>query len=283
MLYFILLLVAAALAGVVAALISANSLWAWVSTGLSVLALVLLVIDWIRRRSRQTVSKALPVDEAALDDEPVPAEGTVEGNTQHTADADSSTVDSSTVDTEDPAGTDTEPTTDDGAEGPEHVAGENGCVGAQGDHAAVAIPEEQEESGTESSGAVTAPAPAEDERAVADTAPTVADDAASENSATERDSVVAVDSPETAGVPGEEPTDSADGRVVAGLKVDVLVVDEYPRYHVEQCDWLTGQETITIPVSEARELGFTPCGQCRPDATLLNNRRKRRKLFPSRK
>src|SRR5699024_11617701 len=110
----------------------------------------LLVVDWIRRRPRRTVSEALPADEAALGDEPVPAGDTVEAETQRTADAESSTVDSSTVDMDDPAGTDTEPATDDGAEGPEHVADEDDCVGALGvqdDHAAVADPEEP---GTES-------------------------------------------------------------------------------------------------------------------------------------
>lgn len=40
-----------ALGLVVAALITADSLWAWVSLGVSVLAAILLVIDWWRRRS----------------------------------------------------------------------------------------------------------------------------------------------------------------------------------------------------------------------------------------
>lgn len=51
MLYIVLILVLGALGLVVAALITADSLWAWVSLGVSVLAAILLVIDWWRRRS----------------------------------------------------------------------------------------------------------------------------------------------------------------------------------------------------------------------------------------
>ncbi|MEY8042300.1 hypothetical protein [Saccharopolyspora cebuensis] len=49
---------------------------------------------------------------------------------------------------------------------------------------------------------------------------------------------------------------------------EVLVVDEHPRYHLTGCDWIAGQETIPLPLAEARELGFTPCGVCAPDSTL---------------
>lgn len=52
MLYIVLVLVLAALGLLVSALITASSLWAWVSIGLSVLAGVILVVDWLRRRRR---------------------------------------------------------------------------------------------------------------------------------------------------------------------------------------------------------------------------------------
>ncbi len=56
----------------------------------------------------------------------------------------------------------------------------------------------------------------------------------------------------------------------------MLVVDEHPRYHVEGCRHLAGQETIPIPMDEARTDGFTPCGTCRPDATLAERVRSRK-------
>ncbi|GAA4441503.1 hypothetical protein GCM10023148_48700 [Actinokineospora soli] len=68
--------------------------------------------------------------------------------------------------------------------------------------------------------------------------------------------------------PAEEPTDAADLLVVAGLSVQVRVVDERPRYHLAKCTWLVGRPTLGLPVSEARQLGFTPCAVCSPDSTL---------------
>ncbi|OLT22287.1 hypothetical protein BJF78_07870 [Pseudonocardia sp. CNS-139] len=68
--------------------------------------------------------------------------------------------------------------------------------------------------------------------------------------------------------PPEEPRDAAAAAVVAGLESEVLVVDEQPRYHVVGCRALIGKALIPIPVREAVELGFTPCGWCTPDRTL---------------
>jgi hypothetical protein len=78
------------------------------------------------------------------------------------------------------------------------------------------------------------------------------------------DSIDSVDDVE----PGEEPTDAADILVISELSVEVRVVDEHPRYHLADCRWLAGRATIPLPVSEARQLGFTPCARCRPDARL---------------
>lgn len=70
------------------------------------------------------------------------------------------------------------------------------------------------------------------------------------------------------GEPDEEDTDAADLLVVWDLADEVLVVDEHPRYHLARCDWPGSAGTQPLPVREARELGFTPCALCRPDATL---------------
>ena len=73
--------------------------------------------------------------------------------------------------------------------------------------------------------------------------------------------------------PDEEDTDAADLLVVWELSDEVLVVDEHPRYHLARCSWPDAAATEALPVQEARELGFTPCAQCRPDATLARKRR----------
>jgi hypothetical protein len=73
--------------------------------------------------------------------------------------------------------------------------------------------------------------------------------------------------------PDEEPTDASDLLVVAGLSAEVRVVDEHPRYHLATCTWLGPRPTIPIPVSEARQLGFTPCARCGPDSVLAARHR----------
>ncbi|MBO4206965.1 hypothetical protein [Micromonospora echinofusca] len=61
----------------------------------------------------------------------------------------------------------------------------------------------------------------------------------------------------------------ADATRVARLATPVLVVDGRPRYHLTICPHLVGRRTESLPVSEAVELGFTPCAQCAPDTALL--------------
>lgn len=68
--------------------------------------------------------------------------------------------------------------------------------------------------------------------------------------------------------PDEEQSKPADVEFVSGLDTEVVVVDEYPRYHLDDCSWLGDRDTIPIPVREARKLGFTPCAVCTPDAHL---------------
>ncbi len=73
--------------------------------------------------------------------------------------------------------------------------------------------------------------------------------------------------------PGEEDTDATDLLVVSELTAEVLVVDEWPRYHLRRCRWLAGKPTIPLGVDEARQLGFTPCARCTPDAVLARRHR----------
>ena len=184
MLFFVLILVLAALGLLVTALITANSLWAWVSIGLSVVAGLLLVVDYFRRRARR--KRAAQAAATIVEAEPVA-----------------------------------------------------GPV-AEGDEAADAKPasEEPEAAATGEGGEA-------DEPAV----------------------------PAANGDPAEEKTSPADAEVVAQLDNEVVVVDEHPRYHLTDCEWLGERATIPIAVKEARDLGFSPCGRCTPDAKLAQAHR----------
>jgi hypothetical protein len=75
------------------------------------------------------------------------------------------------------------------------------------------------------------------------------------------------------GQPDEEDTDAADLLVVYELTDQVLVVDENPRYHLARCRLPDHERAERLPVREARELGFTPCGRCRPDTALARKHR----------
>ncbi|MEV6825845.1 hypothetical protein [Amycolatopsis sp. NPDC051102] len=182
MLYIVLVLVLAALGLLVTALITASSLWAWVSIGLSVLAGLILVADWLRRRRRAAAPPARPAEPVVPAEEPVEEEQT--------------TLIPAAGDLGDPADT----------------------------------PE---------------PAVAEEADASAETE-------------TKADSE-----------PGVEETPEADVAVLADLEDEVVVVDEHPRYHLRTCAWLGPRDLIPIGVGEARQLGFTPCATCTPDATLV--------------
>jgi hypothetical protein len=181
MLYVVLGLVIAAFALLVGALTTANTLWAWVSVAISVVAAAILVFDWIRGRRRVATTSSPRVVERP------PTEAPPERFTEPPAPAEITAIEGFG-----------EPEPD-----PEPLAHE------------------------------------------------------------------AIDSAE----PDEEATDAADLLIVADLSVEVRVVDEHPRYHLAQCTWLTGKPTIPIPVSEARQLGFTPCARCGPDAALARKHR----------
>jgi hypothetical protein len=73
--------------------------------------------------------------------------------------------------------------------------------------------------------------------------------------------------------PDDEPLPQSvrptDAFQVARLDVEVLVVDGRPRYHMADCPHLVGRLTEPLPAAEAVELGFSPCGLCRPVDRLL--------------
>jgi hypothetical protein len=73
--------------------------------------------------------------------------------------------------------------------------------------------------------------------------------------------------------PPEEDVSATDALRVIDLRDEVLVVDGRPRYHLAGCRHLTGRETVGLPISEARESGFTPCAWCRPDSRLAETAR----------
>ncbi|WP_372666976.1 hypothetical protein [Amycolatopsis kentuckyensis] len=198
MLYIVLVLVLAALGLLVTALITASSLWAWVSIGLSVLAGLILVADWLRRR-RRSAAPAQAAAEPEVEAEQAPA------------------------DEPEPA-----PAVEKPAEEEQTV-----LIPAAGDLGGPADTPEPEPAA-----AVEKPAEADGETGAE-------------------------------GEPGEEETPAADLAVLADLEDEVVVVDEHPRYHLRTCIWLGSRDTIPIGVGEARQLGFTPCDRCSPDATLV--------------
>lgn len=69
--------------------------------------------------------------------------------------------------------------------------------------------------------------------------------------------------------PAPQAVSPADVARLAGLRADVLVIDGRPRYHLPGCVHLLGRESEPLPVSEAVELGFTPCSLCEPASALL--------------
>ena len=83
--------------------------------------------------------------------------------------------------------------------------------------------------------------------------------------------------PEDLPDPGVEEVEVTDLLLVVDLKDEVLVVDEHPRYHVADCTWLAGRETIPLPLDEARTDGFTPCAVCSPDRNLAERARAKKR------
>jgi hypothetical protein len=249
MLYLILLLVVASLGLLIAALTTANTLWAWISVLISVVAVGLLVLDWIQNRRRR--SREAPAAERrpeSLSSGPV-----FEEREQPFAAPPPSTASSLSSSSLPMAVTSQEqPAT------PEEQPGDS-------------FPDAFEESfrdfddqpklGEPPYGTSTHQVPVERPEPITAV----------------QEPITAIQGPavDPDSEPGEENTDATDVLTVSELSDDVVVIDERPRYHLTTCAWLNGRPTMPLPVSEARELGFTPCALCAPDSTLAARQRAR--------
>lgn len=216
MLYIVLVLVLAALGLLVTALITANSLWAYISIGLSVLAGIILFADWLRRKSRKPAEPVEP-----------PSATEVTDVTDVTDDAEQTALLPATGELDQAAAED---------------AAETEIVPVVEESPSSSLSPEPESEPEHEPETVQIPVRTKPE-----------------------------------GDPGEEPTDAADLLIVSELDTEVVVVDEYPRYHLRACTWLADRDLIPIGVSEARELGFTPCVRCGPDAKLATAHRTKKK------
>lgn len=75
----------------------------------------------------------------------------------------------------------------------------------------------------------------------------------------------------SADFPLEKADADFEGRSGA-TNADVLVISGRPRYHVGGCAYVEGNDdSEPLEINEARELGFTPCGACRPNETLARS------------
>lgn len=78
--------------------------------------------------------------------------------------------------------------------------------------------------------------------------------------------------PEPPDEPPAQVITAKQASLIAVMTAEVVVIDGRPRYHETGCLHLLGRETERLPVSEAIQLGFTPCGQCEPARGLLATR-----------
>ncbi len=73
--------------------------------------------------------------------------------------------------------------------------------------------------------------------------------------------------------PADEPAPElllgSEEKRLAEMDGEVFVVDGRPRFHIPECDHLADKASQGLPVSEAVELGFTPCSLCAAATTLL--------------
>jgi hypothetical protein len=266
-LYLVLGLVLAAFGLLITALTTANTLFAWLSVTVSVVAAGLLVYDWLSGRRR-----ARDAEEGAADDLVVPADRPFADEARPLTDTHRGDQGREEPPAREPERTPsgwTEPPRVPPAERVEQERAEQSALladhqadeHAASEHAANEHPAPPEHEAAEITDVHLAPdIPAgEPERA----------DVPYERLGENRPPLVV----EEQGEPDEEETDAADLLVVAGLSYEVRVVDEHPRYHLAMCSFLMDKPTIPLPVSEARQLGFTPCLRCGPDATLAARHR----------
>jgi len=93
----------------------------------------------------------------------------------------------------------------------------------------------------------------------------------------QRDEPVPADSsseldPEPPDEPPAQMITEKQASLIAALTAEVVVIDGRPRYHEAGCLHLLGRAAERLPVAEAVQLGFTPCGQCEPARGLLATR-----------
>jgi hypothetical protein len=261
-LYLVLGLVLAAFGLLITALTTANTLFAWLSVTVSVVAAGLLVYDWLSGRRR-----ARDAEEDAADDAVVPADRPFADEARPLTDTHRGDHGREQARAE-PVGREPERTSSGWTEPPrvppaepvEPVRAEPATASVAGDQVAGrgAPPDHEPAEVTEVNLPADVP-PGEPERV----------DVPYERLGDNRPPPIV----EEQGEPDEEETDAADLLVVAGLSYEVRVVDEHPRYHLAMCSFLMDKPTIPLPVSEARQLGFTPCLRCGPDAALAARHR----------
>ncbi|RZS34816.1 hypothetical protein EV193_108165 [Herbihabitans rhizosphaerae] len=235
MLYIILVLALGALGLLIAALTTANTLWAWLSVIVSVAAAGLLVLDWSRNRRASQPDEGAAVGDDRFDE------------SQHGR----------------------HEKADEATQAPGERIPPPGAVPVEHTPEAVRLDEPVFDiPPAESTGAHAAVEP--DEQPTRAMAPPPPPTAAETTAATATSRRPPID-PDAE--PPEEPTDAADLLVVSDLSAEVVVLDERPRYHLARCTWLGAREIIPLPVNEARSLGFTPCAYCGPDAVLAERHR----------
>lgn len=289
MLFIVLLLVLTALGLVVAALVTTSSFWAWLSIVVSGLAGLVLAIDWVRRR-RRTPARGSADDLADPDVTADTSDSDVSETAESpgTADATDTGGSAGTADSEsEPVGA-AEPraTADDAAAEPAGARTVD-AVGIEDDDLTASVAATESDSGgtvtvsvpasSSTGGAAVFKDPAEDRGASA--REPVAGEGVDALTDTAPRTALLASSGELAGAdvdPPEEDTSPDDALLVADLDAEVLVVDEYPRYHLTHCAWLGTRATIPLAAKEARDLGFSPCALCGPDAKLAAAHRRRR-------
>ncbi|MCE7007459.1 hypothetical protein LWC34_32260 [Kibdelosporangium philippinense] len=306
MLYLVLVLVVASLGLLIAALTTANTLWAWISVIISVFAGVLMLRDWAqnrRRRSQEAPATGHPV---SVSDEPParewpaeepmlapaarpPAQAAVPHRESDASDFDES-FEAFEKQLQDPAPLpiDREPSYETpvfgeppfGTTPPEPVTAVQEPVTDLPPESATGYfrPVEDALQEPESATVIQRPVAPPDE-ATAFQRPVSPPDQATafQRPVSPPELVTAVQQPvlDANIEPPEEATDATDLLVVSELSAEVVVIDERPRYHLDSCAWLGNRPILPLPVSEARDLGFTPCALCSPDSTLAAQQRAR--------
>lgn len=219
--------------------VTGNVAWAWVSVGVSVTAVVILAVDWRRTLAAAGEKKTFErfADASVAPADPVGIRGVEAAAGLTATEGDGSA----------PEPMDTSPLLDAG-------------------HSEAVIREADGASGEQ---ALEQPAPA----------PIPHEGASVVSDATEvfervRDHEIAGDGgvagnpAQVSSPPGEEHADEQVSAAVARRDDEVIVVDEFPRYHLPGCRWLDERPTMKIPAREAVELGFTPCEVCTPARKL---------------